>query len=245
VSTRRHPWIPWPVVAGVAAVSLVGCAEPELPPNLEPEPQATEDPIEDTSDEDELRDHLVDLETALGQVRDALSSAREASSLAGAHASVEQALAVLLVDPETAEGAAVGDHGAPPPLLPSETVERTGSAAPDLLSSTLTIAQDAGGTLGRRTVDVLSDEIAGDMGAWQRDPHGMVELARQVATSSTDLGTLEAAVLELSGEGTRALAWSLVAQEADDLDLAQDAAERALAHVELILLAVEDIGGST
>jgi hypothetical protein len=58
-------------------------------------------------------------------------------------------------------------------------------------------------------------------------------------------GTLEAAVLELSGEGTRALAWTLVAQEADDLDLAQDAAERAFAHVELMLLAVEDIGGSS
>ncbi len=133
-------------------------------------------------------------------------------------------------------------------LLPSQTLDRSESAAsPDLLSATMTLASDVGGDIGRDIAGVLRDPIAGDLGAWQRDPAGMVALAERAATSTTDLTTLETTIRELEGEGTRALAWTFVAEEAvaaNDLELARGAAERALAHVQIMLLAVEDVGAS-
>ena len=254
---------------------LVGCAEPEQPTDVEPEPTISEVPIEEPDEAGELLDELGDLHATLTEIRDALVDVEEAPSLEQAHASADRALARLLAGglpaapPASDEGsdatseddagnddsdeaaddgaeAAGADRDGPPALLPSETVERTGSAsAPDLLSAMLSLAQDVGGELGPQVSEVLRDPIAGDLGAWQRDAAGMVELARSAATSSTDVARLETAILELEGEGTRALAWTFVAREAEELSLAQAAAERALAHVQLMTLAVEDIGGSS
>jgi hypothetical protein len=48
-------------------------------------------------------------------------------------------------------------------------------------------------------------------------------------------------VLELPGEGTRALAWALLAADARDLDDAQAYAERGVAHLDLIVQALDDL----
>jgi hypothetical protein len=233
------------LVAGLAGASLLGaaCAEPDP---LEPGPEAgvVEDPIEEPDEREVLLDDLDVLHTTLRQIEDALADVQGADGLEAAHGAAEQALAHLVAD-STADGLADGEDDAAA-LLPSETVERTQSvSAPDLLSATLSQAQDTGGQLGRDVADVLRDPIAGDLGAWQRDAAGMVALAEEVAGSSTDLATLERSILELEGEGTRALAWTFTARDADDLDLAQAAAERALAHVQVMRLAIEDVGGSS
>lgn len=233
------------LVTGLAGVSLLGaaCAEPEP---IEPGPEAgvVEDPIEESDERDVLLDDLDVLHTTLRAIEDALEDVQGADALETAHAAAERALAHLLADgPDAEEGDGDGGMTA---LLPSETVERTQAvSAPDLLSATLAQAQDTGGQLGRDVADVLRDPIAGDLGAWQRDAAGMVGLAEEAAGSSTDLETLEPSILGLEGEGTRALAWTFVARDADDLELAQAAAERGLAHVQVMRHAVGDVGGSS
>ena len=267
------------VALGVGVILLAGCAEPDRPTDVEPDPVVTEDPIEEPDDRDELHAQLDVLRATLAEIQDALNEVAEAGSLGEVRPGVDRALANLVVErdgassdtgrmdaeaPAEEDAGDAGDAGdgdgdagdegtdatePTPALLPSQTLDRSESASsPDLLSATMTLAGDVGGTLGRDIAEVLRDPIAGDLGAWQRDAAGMVALAERVASSSTDLATLETAVRELEGEGTRALAWTFVAEEAveaNDLDLARGAAERALAHVQIMLLAVEDVGGSS
>jgi hypothetical protein len=229
------------LVAGLTGLVWLAaaCAEPD-PIDPEPETSVVEDPIEEPDEREALLDELDVLHQVLQRIEDTLIDVQEAESLESAHRAAEQALAHLLVNGET-DGS--DDEDA---LLPSETIERTQSvSAPDLLSATMAQAQDTGGRLGRDVADVLRDPIAGDLGAWQRDAAGMVALAENVAGSSTELEALEPAILELEGEGTRALAWTFAARDADDLEFAHAAAERALAHVQVMRLAIEDVGSSS
>ncbi len=238
----RRP-APLASVASTAAVALsalllAACAEPELPDEPPDVAFEEEDTFEEPDERDELHDQLDDLHATLAAIRDGLEEASEATDLDTAHAAADGALDLLLVDPGTEEASE------PLPLLPSETIERTGStSAPDLLSVTFTLAQDVGGELGRDAAEVMRDPIAGDLGAWQRDAAGMAGLAEQAGTSGTDLSLLESEVLALEGEGPRALAWTHAVRAADELELAQGAAERAIAHVDLMLVAVDDVRG--
>lgn len=246
------------VAAGAVAVAVSACAEPEPLSEPGPEPTITEDPVDEPGDRDELRGQLDELVALLAAVREELAASAEASSLAAAQAGADRALGLLILDPgagragddTVGEPEEQGDEAAVPAshapvLLPSETVERSDSATTgDLLNATLTLAGDLGGELGRDVADVLRDPIAGDLGAWQRDPAGMVGLAAETAQTSDDIAALERAIMGLEGEGTRALAWTFVVTEATELAVARDAAERALAHVELMLFAVEDVGGT-
>lgn len=147
--------------------------------------------------------------------------------------------------PATEDGATGGDGptGADgPALLPSSTPERSQTLEePDALTSALAVAQDAGGTAGRELAGLLGEQVAGDLGAWQRDAAGMVELARAATQAGASPEDVEGSVLALSGEGTRALAWALMVADAPDLPTAQAAAERASAHVGLILTALDEL----
>lgn len=226
------------VGVAVAALLIAGCAEPDLPDEVEQTPIDAEEPVGEPEEADELLDQLGELRLTLDEIRDALLSVQEADALPAADGAVERALAALLVDPAS-------DAGEVTPLLPSETVERADSpTAPDMLNATMSVAQDLSGSLGREATDMLRDPIAGDLGSWQRDPAGMVALAEDAAASASELEALEVAILQLDGEGTRALAWTFVARDADDLPLAQGAAERALAHVDLMRGAVDDVIGA-
>lgn len=238
---RRSPATAVTVLVG-AVLSLAGCAEPDSPTEPAPEPAPAETSGDEPDDRDELLAQLDVLRARLGEIQDALTAVNEANSLEEVQAGTDRALASLVVAPDAGSVDAPQDAAA---LLPSETFERSASAsAPDLLNATLTLAGNVGGELGTDVTALLHDPIAGDLGAWQRDAAGMVALAQDVATSSTDLPTLETAIRELEGEGTRALAWTFVAAETDDLELARTAAERGLAHVQIMVLAIDDVGGA-
>lgn len=218
------------------AMLAAGCTEPDVTPedgtaaggDIPPPPEVAEE-------DEELRAQIERLDTVVTTAQEGLADAQDAATLTAAVGGAEQALRALLAEEGT--GSPAGDG-----LLPARTTDRGDATVPsDLLTETLTIAQDRGGVLGTRTAEVLRDPIAGDLGAWQRDAGGMVELARTTAASSTDIATLERAILDLVGEGTRALAWTFVAVDADDLELAQAAAERASAHLDIIELALAEL----
>lgn len=213
---------------------LTGCAEPSLP--TEPETSdveaPTETPIPDP-DRAELVGVVGDLVVSLERARDLLAEAAEAAEPGAARRAAGQALAQLVVglgDGEP-EGHAV---------FPSVTTEERGGSgdADDALTLALTAANDAGGTLGDEVSDVLRDPLAGDLGSWQRDPAGLVDLARQVGADTGDLDGMDAAVRELPGEGTRAIAWAMLAAEAQGDDVTTYA-ERGATHLDFALEAMQ------
>jgi hypothetical protein len=229
---RPRPRVARVRVALAALVALgAACAEPALPDNAELE--GAEEPL-GVATPDPARDALVDeleaLRGHLAETRDRLAAAVDADDAATARRHADAALELFVGQ---------GDGG--DPLFPTVTLERGSELADDRLTRTLTAARDAGGTLGRATLELLRDPLAGDLGTWQRDPGGVVALVEATATPATDLAALEAAVLELPGEGTRALAWTLLTAEARDLDAARASAERGVAHLDIVVAAVDDL----
>lgn len=222
----------------VLAAAAAACAEPVLPDGAQPE--GIEAPLE----AEELRPGhdalLVELEALAATVaaaRDRLVAAGDARSVAAAHDAGAEAVALLLDDPAL-DGVRPADLD---PLFPTEDVERGGAHGRDRLTATLTVAREAG-ELGRRTADTLSEALAGDLGAWQRDPAGMTDLVRATVQSGAGLEDLEAAVLELPGEGTRALGWALLVADAGSAEDAARYAERGVAHLDIVLAALDSLG---
>lgn len=221
------------------ALLAAGCTEPDVTPDDgSAEGETTPPPTEVAEEDEELRAQIEQLNAAVTTAQEGLVDVQDADTLTAARDGAEQTLDVLLADEDLPSPNGGG-------LLPARTTERGDGTVPsDLLTETLTIAQERGGGLGTQTAELLRDPIAGDLGAWQRDAGGMVGLARTSAASSTDIATLERAILELVGEGTRALAWTFVAVDADDLVLAQAAAERASAHLNVIEVALAELDGT-
>jgi hypothetical protein len=224
----------WVVVA--AALGTAACTEPML---QEPAPaDADAEPIPDpgtVAEADEaLIEALAQMTASVEEARAQLLDAAAADDLAAGRAAGGRALARLLD-----EGGAAGA------LLPATETDRTTSGTSrDALTRTLTAARDAGTALGRTTVEVLRDPVAGDLGAWQRDPAGMVaavESELETPRDGADLDALEGAVLSLPGDATRALAWTLLVTRTDDLATLRGAAERGAAHLTVVLLALEQL----
>jgi hypothetical protein len=221
-----------PAALVLALALLLGCTEPAA---VETAPEGAEDPVEaeildPTSDE--LRILLDEVLTTVERGRDALRTASEASSQAELRAAADEALALLLDDSETAAD--------PAALLPARTAERgTTGEQDDLLTTTLSLARDAGGTLGRATVETLRDAVAGDVGAWERDAEGVVANTEAAVTGVNDLDTATTNVLALEGDATRALAWTLLALQAPDLELAREAAARGAGHLGVVVVTIE------
>jgi hypothetical protein len=228
-------------VGGLLVLTLVACAEPALPDANEAE--GAEQPVETQSPEparDALLAQLGDLRATVAATRDELAGAREAPNAAAARRSGDRAVALLVDAPELQ-----GEGSAPAHLFPSTTTERGSiDGADDLLTATLTAARDAGGALGRATLELLRDPLAGDLGSWQQDPAGVVAAVRGAVTPAGDLQVLEQAVLDLPGEGTRALAWALLTSETRSENDAAAYAERGVTHLELILVTLDDLLGS-
>jgi hypothetical protein len=230
---------PGPLAAPLVALAvlLTACAEPAVPDGAGPD--GVDEPLgaeADDPDLDLLHAELGRLVASLTAARDRLVDAAGSADVDAARAAGEGAAALLVDDARFAD--ARGDLDA---LLPAEDRERgdTGSGE-DLLTTTLAAARDAG-ELGRRTTAVMRDTIAGDLGSWQRDPEGMVTLIEATAEPDAALADLEAAVLEVPGEGPRALAWALLVAGAPELDTAAAYAERGIAHLDLALDAVRDL----
>jgi hypothetical protein len=221
------------LAGGLVALGTAACAEPALPDVAQGE--GADRPVEAQAP-DPAREALVaqlgDLRTTVAAARDDLAVALEPADAASARRAGGAAVAALL------EGE--GDADAPS-LFPSTTTERGDLGTEDVLTTTLTAARDAGGSLGRSALELLRDPVAGDLGTWQRDPSGVVATVRSTVASSRTLETLERAVLELPGEGTRALAWALLTADARDTSSAAAFAERGLAHLDIILVALDDL----
>ncbi len=231
------------LTAGVGGlILLAGCTEPVAPvEDGTSDTQAEPVPTVENEDDAQLREQIEVLRAAVTAAQEGLTEAQGADTLTGATGGARSALAALLSD--GAGGTGGTDR---PALLPAMTSQRGDAVVPDdVLTTTLTMAQDRGGALGTRTAEVLRDPIAGDLGAWQRDAGGMVDLARSAAAATTNVDALEQRILHLTGEATRALAWTFVAADASSTELARAAAERGNAHLAIIEAALDQLDPSS
>ncbi|MEX0869013.1 MAG: hypothetical protein WD011_05010 [Nitriliruptoraceae bacterium] len=216
----------------IAAVSLVACVEPELAPDDADDGGAPETTVDVPPSDDELRLQVGVLVEQLTTLRATLDDVAAIDDVSDARAAGDIAR-VLLID---------GDRGGEPPLLPNDAADRASTPDnPAVLLSVLAEARATSSAFAEDVEAVVADQIAGDLGAWQRDPQGMVQLASTTAASADNIAALETAILALAGEGTRTLAWVEVLRSAPDLATAHAAAERAATHVELILDALEEL----
>lgn len=214
------------LLAGTTACSDDGpAATPTSTPTVQTPGGSSPDPLED-----ELLARVRDLRQTVVTARDLLAGA---TTVDGEEA--EEAVAALTAaDHLTDRSAGVA------PLFPGPLTSRQETIDyGDTLTSTLSAARAAGGPLGVRISQVLADPVAGDLGIWQRDPQGLLDAVDEAARA-TSVAEAEEAVMELPGEGTRALAFALLASRArTDADV-RAYAERAIAHLDVVLRAVDD-----
>lgn len=226
---------PMLLLAVVTAAALTACVEPDLADadTADETPTAPAEPVLDPA-RDALIAEVEAMRRTVSAAAEALEAATRAEDVATARATGRTAVDTLVDDPDRPSSAV--DRA----LLPARTDDR-GAAGDDedVLTAVKTAARGASGPLAAAVTDLLRDPIAGDVGAWSRDPAGMVDLARTAATSSTDLPDLERAILDLPGEATRAVAWSLLVADATDLEAAVAYAQRGLAHLDLIVAAID------
>lgn len=238
---RRPPSLTAVLPALLLAASslLVACAEPDLPEGEAEDAEAPDDGQAPDPAREQLQAEVAALEATIASAADALGGISAATPVDEARRAGRHAVAQLVDDPALAGGQRPDER----PLFPARSVERGegGGEARDALSAVSTAARGASGPQAELVADVLRDPIAGDLGAWSRDPAGMVALIETTIAIDDDLPQLEQAVLELPGEGTRALAWALKTAEADDAEAAAAYAERALAHLTVIELSLARI----
>jgi hypothetical protein len=152
----------------------------------------------------------------------------------------DEAVGLLLGTPDGGGGAGV---------LPAVEPDRGGTATDDLITALITYAGDVGGERSRLVLELIRDPLLGDLGAWQRDPVGVIALMRAIADEYSDVGSaasmgaatsaLDMAVLEIPGELTRSLGYAFVIAGTDDARLAAHAAERAIGHLGVVIIAIE------
>lgn len=218
-------------------VGLVGCTT-EPAPTPSPTPTVT-DPGELAVDLDAeaLDEIMVEFRATITALRTELEAAAD-----GDTAALEAAADLLAADVDgiTAPGAQSGatDPTAPAPVLPGPLISREESIPyGDLLTRTLAAGRSAGSD-GAPVLRFLADPLAGDLGAWQRAPDDQLEAIAD-AGSAPDLTAAETAVLALAGEAPRALAW--VVHGLTVPTNASDAADRALAHLAIIELSLDQL----
>ncbi len=254
----------------LAATVLVACTSepdpaPTPSPSAAPAALATNDP-----DREALAATTVELRTTVGELRTALEAAAAGDDDALDTAIVllvaepEQVTTVPVDtgddeaaapaedagdgtgdDVDATDGTATGDDttavtpaGGPAPILPGPLTSREESIQyGDLLTRTLAAARGAG-SAGEPALRFLADPLAGDLGAWQRAPADQLDAIARAGTAP-DLAATEAAVLDLAGEAPRALAW--VVHGLTVPGDAEDAAGRALAHLAIIELALDQL----
>lgn len=144
---------------------------------------------------------------------------------------------LLLGSEEVATEAADGT-AAPPGLLPAVAPDRAALGSDDLVTRTITLAGDVGGERSRLVLELVRDPMVGDLGAWQRDPLGVIALVRAAVTGADDVASLDAALLELPGELTRALGYATVLAERDEPTLLAHAAASGAARMRVVLIAI-------
>lgn len=173
---------------------------------------------------------LLDIESLLLDVADLAAE----GDIDAVRAVGEAAVARML---GTAGGSAGGSEG--PGLVPAIEPDRSGAGSDDLVTALVTAAGGVGGERSRLILELVRDPMLGDLGTWQRDPVGVIAVLRSAAVTSTDAGALDAVLLQLSGELTRALGYALAVAATDDPALASHAARQAAGRIGVVLVAVE------
>jgi hypothetical protein len=228
------------MVSAATMLLLTACGVP-LPTAI----PTAQDPVAPSSDvdvlaptgpvSDELDAHLTELAARVAEVRALLDEAADAPDRGDALGAA--AVAALL-----------GTDGSGPGVLPAVEPDRAGQGSDDLVTGLVTLAGDLGGSSSRVILELVRDPLVGDLGAWQRDPVGVIDLLRTIAataiadtaaTGRADVTTLDAAVLELTGELSRALGYALVVAGSDDVVLSGHAATAASARLGVVMIAIE------
>jgi hypothetical protein len=184
---------------------------------------------------EELVEALVLLGERIAEARDLMRAAADDPADADARAGI---VGVLL-------GAPGG--GEPPGVLPAVEPDRGGTASDDLLTALITLAGDVGGERGRLVLELVRDPMLGDLGAWQRDPVGVIAVLRAIAEEERRAGggapgdtrALDAEMLEIPGELTRALGYAFVVASSTDEALVAHAAEQGAGRLGVVLIALE------
>ncbi len=130
-----------------------------------------------------------------------------------------------------------GPGSAVAPLFPGRESSREKTIDYGDVFTTLLTAARSTSTGGDTVVAMLRESVAGDLGTWQRSPGEMLD-AIDRASRASDPAT---AILDLPGEGTRALAWTLLAARAGSITTVRDAAAHGIAHLQVILDATNDL----
>lgn len=226
--------IPTPLVlAAVLTLGAVACSAPG--------PQSDEAGTDVATTEPDATDPLEEgLVAEMRALRATVAAAREllGEAAAGDAAAAEEAVAALTADDRLAD--AETDVA---PLFPGPDSSRAETIDyGDAFTRTLTAARGASGTFASEVSQILADQVAGDVGIWQRDPEGLLDEVDGAARARS-VEEAEVAVLELPGEGTRALAYALLAARADGDDDRTAYAERAIAHLDIVLRAVDGVLG--
>lgn len=223
-------------VALIAAAALAaGCGVPipEGPPDAsdadDRRAAALADDVDRLVPDDDRVDALVD---ALRAVADRVAAARERLDAAAADPTSEAGAEALrlLVGPT--------DDGAPT-LLPATAPDRSGAGSDDLVTALVTLAGDTGGEPGRVVLELARDPMLGDLGAWQRDPVGILTLLRGLADDAVDADGLDAALVAQPGELTRALGYALVTATSEDPALVAHAARQGAGRLGVVRIAVD------
>lgn len=197
------------LVATALATLLTACGVPipaEVPDTSGPRGGDT-DPVDRLVPEDERAGELVDALRTLG-------------------ARVGEARDLLVAGDAAAVGVLLGEPGGgdAPGVLPAIEPDRSGLGSDDLVTGVITLAGDVGGERSRIVLELVRDPMLGDLGAWQRDPVGVITLLRAIADDPVDAAALDAALLEVPGELSRALGYAFVVADAADTEEAGDAA---------------------
>lgn len=173
----------------------------------------------------------------VGEVRDVLERVHGgtgADDVVEMRALGETAVGLMLGEPGGGSGAG---------LLPAVEPDRSGTGTNDLITELITYAGDVGGERSRLVLELVRDPLVGDLGAWQRDPVGVITLLRSIADEysapGSDPSQLDAALAEIPGDLTRALGHALVIATTEDTSVAAHAARRAAGHLGVVIIAIE------
>ena len=224
----------------LAAVALLG-ASCQIP-SFEEGPQPTTSPSRlGASPVDPAAPAVVETVEELRRhvqgVIDALAAAIDSADVGEQRAAAAAGSRALTAD----EAFGVGAEPVPRPFLPGPAVAREEVIDwNDLFTDALRAGREVGGD---RLLAVLSDPIAGDLGAWQRDPAGVYDAVAEVLDdATTDLEATEQLVAaRLDGQALRALAWTELASTASSNVQATALLERAIAHLSIIREALDTV----
>jgi len=226
------------IVVLLTAVLVVGCSLPGVPVELPSgEPQRTGgadvDPLEAIDGgSDALRAQLDAVAVRVADARLLFEAAGALDATDEAARDDIEALGLRILE------LMLGTEELRDGLLPAIAADRSAIGSEDLISRTVTLAGDVGGERARLVLELVRDPMVGDLGAWQRDPLGVIALVRASVEDATDVATLDAALLELPGELTRALGYALVLTERAEPALIEHAAASGAARLRVVLVAL-------